>query len=79
MQEPPFKITRRTQLLFEAINGGAVFTIAREAANSNNLVCRYGGIAEGPGERIKWGNVPIAIRRAAREHFASQWHRALAA
>jgi hypothetical protein len=79
MQEPPFTITRRTPLMFEAINGGAVFMIAREAMRSSNLVCSYGGIARGPDERIRWGSVPIAIRKAARQHFASQWHRALAA
>ena len=78
MQEPPFVITRRTPLMFEAINGGAVFTIAR-AVGSSDLVCRYGGIAKGPDERIKWGNVPIGIRKAARQHFAGQWRRALAA
>jgi hypothetical protein len=69
MPEPPFTITRRSPHLFEVINVEAVFAIARESAVLGTLVCSYGDLASGPQSRIKWGNIPVAIRKAARQHF----------
>ena len=69
MQEPPFTITRQAPHLFEVINGEAVFAIARKSAKRKKLMCSYGDLEHGPQSRIKWLNIPIAIRRAARQHF----------
>jgi hypothetical protein len=79
MPEPPFIITRRSPHLFEAINGGAVFAISRQPADPEFQVCSYGGIETGPMSRIMWKNIPIAIRKAARQHFDGLRDRSLAA
>jgi hypothetical protein len=69
MADSPFQITCLARDYFQVINGGAVFAIRREPAAPKVMLCSYGGRVHGPDSPIRWQNIPIGIRRAARRHF----------
>jgi hypothetical protein len=49
-------------------NGEVVYLLERSPRSAERLLVTYQP-RNGTADRIKWGSIPIAVRRAAREFF----------